>query len=525
MEQIQSKQKSNFKNTLISSLPKGKVPPQATDLERTVLGGLMIDKKGLDEVIDILSPEIFYKKEHQLIFDAIFKLFGSGQPIDIYTVSNQLRKDGLINEAGGDIYLIELSQSVSSAAHIEYHSRIIQEKYILRKLIEVSSQIIDNAYDETTDVFELLDKSENSLFEITNGTLKRSFETSQNLVKEAIKKIQSLYEQEGMSGIPSGFRDVDQVTSGWQESDLIIIAARPGMGKTSFVLSMSKNIAVDNKVPVAVFSLEMPAVQLIMRLISSETGISSEKLRKANLSDNEWNQLYSRVKTLEDAPIYIDDQVGLSIFDLRAKARRLVSQFGVKIIIVDYLQLMTSGGSGGNREQEISTISRGLKGIAKELSIPIIALSQLSRQVEARPGHKRPQLSDLRESGAIEQDADIVSFIYRPEYYKLEYWDDESNEPTEGQAEFIIAKHRNGSLENVRLKFIGEQAKFTDLNTDFSFISSQFESRINATDNEEQSFESKINIPQVNPFDSFDIPSSSNTNQGETNFDDNEMPF
>lgn len=512
MQEVQIKPKNNpFTNSTITQLSKGKVPPQAIDLERSVLGGLLIDKKGLDEVIDILSPEIFYKREHQLIFEAIFKLFGSGQPIDIYTVSNQLRKDGFINEAGGDIYLIELSQMVSSAAHIEYHSRVIQEKYILRKLIEVSSGIIDGAFQETTDVFELLDKSENSLFEITNGTLKRSFETSQNLVKEAIKKIQALYDKQGMSGIPSGFSDVDNITSGWQPSDLIIIAARPGMGKTAYVLSMAKNMAVNHKIPVAVFSLEMPAVQLITRLIASETGISSEKLRKAQLEEHEWDQLYSKVKTLEEAPIYIDDQVGLSIFDLRAKARRLVSQFDVKIIIVDYLQLMTSGGNGGNREQEISTISRGLKGIAKELNIPVIALSQLSRQVEARPGHKRPQLSDLRESGAIEQDADIVSFIYRPEYYKIEHWDDEGNEPTEGQAEFIIAKHRNGSLDNIRLKFIGSQAKFMDLTSDYSFVSTQFESKINS--NSSPDFESKINIPQINPRDSFGVD------------DNDEMPF
>lgn len=505
MRELEKLNKQNNINSSINNLAKGKIPPQAVDLEKVILGGLLIDKRGLDQVIDILSEEIFYRKDHQIIFNAIYKLFGAGQPIDIYTVSNQLRKNGLINEAGGDIYLIELSQSVSSAAHIEYHARVIQEKFILRKLIEVASKIIESAFDETTDVFELLDKSENHLFEITNGTLKRSFETSQNLVKEAIKKIQMLYEKKGMSGIPSGFSAVDQIILGWQNSDLIIIAARPGMGKTAFVLSMVKNIAVDNKVSVGIFSLEMPAVQLIMRLIASETGISSEALRKADLKDHEWEQLYSKVKNLEDAPIYIDDQVGLSIFDLRAKARRLVSQFKVKILIIDYLQLMTSGGNGGNREQEISSISRGLKGIAKELNIPVIALSQLSRQVESRPGHKRPQLSDLRESGAIEQDADIVSFIYRPEYYKLEFWDDESNESTEGQAEFIIAKHRNGCLDNVRLRFIARQAKFMDLNEDYSYISNQFESKINSKLESKNSLERIVNISKINPYESLRI--------------------
>jgi len=276
--------KQNFVQN-VRSLERGKLPPQAIDLEIAVLGGMMIDKKGLDEVIDILSPDIFYKPEHQEIFAAIFKLFTNSQPIDLLSVANQLRQDGRLDLVGGDYYLIQLTQKVSSAAHIEYHSRIIQEKYILRKLIEISSDIIDKSYDETTDVFNLLDFSENKLFEITNGTLKRSFDSSQHLVTQAIEKIKALSTKEGMSGIPSGFRDIDAVTSGWQESDLVIIAARPGMGKTAYVLSMAKNIAVTHKIPIGVFSLEMSSVQLIMRLISSETGINSEKLRKAKLSE------------------------------------------------------------------------------------------------------------------------------------------------------------------------------------------------------------------------------------------------
>lgn len=508
-----NKKNINISNEIlpINNLEKGRIPPQAIDLEKVVLGGILIDKKGLDQVIDILSPEVFYMKEHQIIFSAISNLFKSGQSIDIYTVSNQLRKDGLISYAGDDIYLIELSQYVSSAAHIEYHSRVIQEKYILRKLIELSSEIINQAFDETTDVFKLLDKSENQLFEVTNRMIKKSFETSQNLVKEAIIKIQKLYEKKGMSGISSGFFAIDEITSGWQNCDLIIIAARPGMGKTSFALSMVKNIAIKNKISIGIFSLEMSAIQLIMRLIASETGIPSEILRRANLKDHEWEQLYSRVKTLEDAPIYIDDQVGLSIFDLRAKARRLVSQFGVKLLIIDYLQLMTSGVHGTNREQEISLISRGLKGIAKELNIPVIALSQLSRQVELRPGHKRPQLSDLRESGAIEQDADIVSFVYRPEYYKLEFWDDEFNEPTEGQAEFIIAKHRNGSINNVRLRFVAKQAKFMNLEENQNYFMNHCEREINNNlkqkNNSNYNFDKNLEIliPKLNPEKSFGI--------------------
>ena len=304
------------------------------------------------------------------------------------------------------------------------------------------------------------------LYEVTQGNLKRSSEAAGDLVLKALKKIQELSNKtDGFSGVPSGFTKLDQLTSGWQASDLIIIAARPGMGKTALTLSMARNIAVGQNIPVAFFSLEMSAVQLITRLISSETGLSSEKLRTGKLEEHEWFVLNTKVKDLEKAPLYIDDTPSISIFDLRAKARRLSTQFGIKLIVIDYLQLMTAGGSKGvgNREQEISTISRNLKALAKELDIPVIALSQLSRNVEARPGHKRPQLSDLRESGAIEQDADIVSFIYRPEYYKINEWDDEAQTPTAGQAEFIVAKHRNGGLDNIRLKFEGHLGRFANL--------------------------------------------------------------
>lgn len=506
------------------TLERGKIPPQATELEEAVLGAMMIDKKGLDEVIDILSPEVFYKTEHQEIFKAIFTLFTNSQPIDLLSVSNQLRSEGRLLLAGGDYYLIQLTQKVSSSAHIEYHSRIIQEKYILRKLIEISADIIDKSYDETSDVFDLLDHSENKLFEITNGTLKRSFDSSQHLVTQAIEKIKALAQKEGMSGTPSGFKEIDAITSGWQDSDLVIIAARPGMGKTAFVLSMAKNIAVTHQIPIGVFSLEMSSVQLIMRMISSETGIASEKLRKAQLNDQEWKQLFSKIKPLEDAPIFIDDTPALSVFDLRAKCRRLVSQHQVKIIVVDYLQLMTTGNSSsGNREQEISTISRSLKAIAKELNIPVIALSQLSRAVETRSGSKRPMLSDLRESGAIEQDADIVSFIYRPEYYKLETWDDDEQTPCAGQAEFIIAKHRNGALDNVRLKFINDQARFTDLEFDvFNNVMSEFQSQINK-ENIIQNIEiqSNLDLPKGTIQDSFGI----NNDDYNDESNDYEMPF
>ncbi|MCP4976306.1 MAG: replicative DNA helicase, partial [Maribacter sp.] len=479
------------KSTIIN-LERGKIPPQAVDLEEVVLGAMMIDKKGVDEVIDILHPDVFYKDAHQYIYEAIFKLFETSEPVDLLTVSAQLKKDGRLEAVGGDFYLIKLTQKVASSAHIEFHARIILQKFIQRSLIKISNEIIEDAYDDGTDVFDLLDNAESKLYDVTQGNLKRSAETAQNLVIQAKKRIEEIANKEGLSGIPSGFDKVDRLTSGWQPSDLVIVAARPGMGKTALTLSMARNIAVNSDIPVAFFSLEMSSVQLITRLISSETGLSSEKLRTGRLEKHEWEQLNVKVKTLEKAPLFIDDSPSLSIFDLRAKARRLASQHGIKMVIIDYLQLMTAGGSqkGGNREQEISTISRNLKALAKELNVPVIALSQLSRAVETRGGSKRPILSDLRESGAIEQDADIVSFIYRPEYYKIDEWDDEERTPTQGQAEFIVAKHRNGGLDTIRLKFIGQLGKFDNLD-DFD---SPFE------------FQSKMNADDENPFLTKNLP-------------------
>lgn len=477
MEKIKPQTNFTRRNSPVISLEKGKLPPQAVDLEEVVIGALMIDKKGVDDVIDILHPEVFYKPAHQDIFEAIHHLFENSQPIDLLTVSAQLKKAGKLEAIGGEFYLIQLTQKVSSSAHIEFHARIVLQKFIQRSLIKISSEIIEASYDEGTDVFDLLDSAEAKLYEVAQGNIKRSSETAQNLVIQAKKRIEEIANKEGLSGVPSGFTKLDKLTSGWQPSDLIIIAARPGMGKTALTLSMARNIAVEHDIPVAFFSLEMSSVQLITRLISSETHLNSEKLRTGNLEKYEWEQLNVKVKDLEKAPLFIDDTPSLSIFDLRAKARRLSSQHGIRLIVVDYLQLMTAGGSqkGGNREQEISTISRNLKALAKELNIPVIALSQLSRAVETRGGSKRPLLSDLRESGAIEQDADIVSFIYRPEYYKIDEWDDDDHTPTAGQAEFIVAKHRNGGLDEIRLKFIGSLGKFENLETDelpTAFVSS-----------------------------------------------------
>ncbi|SEW41157.1 primary replicative DNA helicase [Chryseobacterium wanjuense] len=526
-ETLSSLTNGNFAKEL--SIADGKMPPNAVDFERLVIGTFLIDKKGLDHSIDLLTPEVFYDPRHTVIFSTILKLYEGNQPVDLMTIIQDLKKEGKLSLAGGDSYIIDLTLGVSSSAHIEYHVRVILEKYILRSLINVSANVIDAAYKESTDVFELLDKAEQSFFEITNGTIKKGFDTANSLVKQAIDTIKSLKDKQGLSGVPSGFRDVDKETGGWQNSDLIIIAARPAMGKTAFLLSMARNIAVGHKIPMALFSLEMASVQLITRMIASETRISSEKLRKGTLDDDEWQRLFSNVSELENAPLYIDETPSLSIFDFRAKCRRLVMQHGVRLIMVDYLQLMTAGGGGkgvGNREQEISMISRSLKAIAKELNVPVIALSQLSRSVETRPG-KRPQLSDLRESGAIEQDADIVSFIFRPEYYKITVWDnDEEGQETstENQAELIIAKHRNGATADVRLSFLKHFAKFGDIEAALDGGSaggypSNFGSK-------EQSGFDKIKTT-IQPGAAFDLPDSSKLSGSSMNdFDDeDDFPF
>jgi replicative DNA helicase len=443
-------------------LQGGKLPPQALDLEEAVLGALMLEKEALNSAIDILQAVSFYKEAHQMIFAVILHLFGETQPIDILTVTQELKKRGELDIVGGPYYITQLTNRVASAANIEYHARIISQKYIQRELIRISSDIITDAYDETTDVFTLLDKAEKNLFSVAEGNIRKSYESMSDLIRESIKQIEDAKNQEsGVIGVPSGFTAMDRVTSGWQPSDLIIIAARPAMGKTSYVLSLARNAAVDFGMPVAFFSLEMSSIQLVTRLVSAESEISSEKLRSGNLRADEIQQIHTKIDGLAEAPIFIDDSAGLSIFELRAKARRLKSQHNIQMLIIDYLQLMSGNGDNkGNREQEISMISRSLKSIAKELSIPVLALSQLSRAVETRGGDKRPQLSDLRESGSIEQDADMVQFIHRAEYYGLT--EDEDGNSTQGMATIIIAKHRNGSVEDVKLKFINQLAKFED---------------------------------------------------------------
>jgi replicative DNA helicase len=448
---------------LETALEAGKLPPQAPELEQAVLGALMLERNAVNEAIDILQPESFYVDAHQRIFSTIKDLFGADQPIDILTVTEALKKKGELDVVGGPFYISQLTNKVASSANVQYHARIISQKHILRELIRISADTMRDAYEDSADVFDLLDKTENGLY--TSGNLKRNYEPMSDLIKGAIDQIESAKNKTGgVSGVPTGFVNLDKLTAGWQRSDMIIVAARPAMGKTAFVLSMARNIAVEHKRAVAVFSLEMSSTQLVTRLIASEAGISSEKLRKGDLTDAEFTILHQHISKLDQAPIFIDDTPALNIFEFRAKARRLKSQHNVDLIIIDYLQLMSAGGDnrGGNREQEISSISRSIKSIAKELDIPIIALSQLSRAVETRGGDKRPMLSDLRESGAIEQDADIVCFLYRPEYYKI--FEDEHGS-TLGVGEVIVAKHRNGAIDSVRLRFISELAKFADLET------------------------------------------------------------
>lgn len=462
---VNKDRKSNRRRNLDTTMGIGKLPPQAIDLEEAVLGALMLEKDALTAVVDILTPESFYKDSHKEIYKAILDLFNASEPIDLLTVTNQLRKNGKLEIAGGAYVITELTSRVSSASNIEYHARIITEQAMKREMIHIASEIHRDAYEETTDVFELLDRMEQSLFEISENNIRKNYADMRSIMREAIVELESKKGQkDGLTGVPSGFTALDRVTSGWQKSDLVIIAARPAMGKTAFVLSVLRNAAVDHNRPVAIFSLEMSSIQLVNRLISSEAELDSEKIKKGNLADYEWEQLIHKTNKLSSAPLFVDDSPALSILELRAKCRRLKAQNDIQLIVIDYLQLMSGevrGGMGGNREQEISSISRALKQIAKELEVPVIALSQLSRAVETRGGDKRPQLSDLRESGAIEQDADIVMFLYRPEYYGIT--ESEEGQSTAGLGEVIIAKHRNGSLETVKLRFIGKYTKFTDI--------------------------------------------------------------
>ncbi|MDR2040570.1 MAG: replicative DNA helicase [Bacteroidales bacterium] len=455
-------------NTRVIGVEAGKLPPQAVDMEEAVLGAIMLEKDAIYEVIELLKPECFYKEAHSKIYQAVIDLSLREEPIDLKTVTHELRKKGLLEEVGGSFYITQLTTRVMSSVHIEYHARIIYQKYVQRELIRVSTHIQERAFDESVDVEDLLNSSEQAMFEITQGSIKKDVQSISVLLKDAIESIEEAGKREdNLVGVPSGFTKLDRITAGWQPTDLIIIAARPSMGKTAFVLSMARNMAVDHKRPVALFSLEMSSQQLVKRMIVSETELDSQKIRTGKLEKEDWERLESKITALQEAPVFIDDTPALSVFEFRAKCRRLVQQHHVGIAIIDYLQLMTwTGDTKGNREQEVSNISRSLKAIAKELNIPVIALSQLNRGVENRTGlqNKRPQLADLRESGAIEQDADIVAFIHRPEYYG--FTEDEEGNSLRGIAEIILAKHRNGALDDVQLKFRSQFAKFVEPDAD-----------------------------------------------------------
>ncbi|HWR32859.1 MAG TPA: replicative DNA helicase [Chitinophagaceae bacterium] len=454
----------------LGTMVYGKVPPQAKDLEEAVLGAIMLEKNAFDTVVETLKPECFYVEAHQRIYRAMQSLSNKSQPIDILTVVEELRFKEELEMVGGPYYVTKLTNAVVSAANIEAHCRIILQKFIQRELIRISGEIIGDAYEDSTDVFDLLDDAETKLFEITNNHLRKNFDTLDSVLVKTIQRIEDLrHKNEDVSGVPSGFQSLDRVTYGWQNTDLIILAARPAVGKTAFALNLARNAAMHagKPTPVALFSLEMSAGQLVQRILAAESEIWLEKIARGKLEDHEMKQLYARgIQRLSQAPLFIDDTPALNIFELRAKCRRLKNKHNIGLIIIDYLQLMSGTGENrnSNREQEISNISRNLKALAKELNVPIIALSQLSRAVETRSagkeGMKMPQLSDLRESGAIEQDADMVMFLYRPEYYDIT--SNEMGESNRGETIVRIAKHRNGSLETIKLRALLHIQKFTE---------------------------------------------------------------
>lgn len=489
----------------LSSYVFGKVQPQAIPLEEAVLGAIMLEKDALSIVLDILRAESFYHPAHKLIFQSMMRLFEKMVPVDLLTVTEELKKSGDLEAVGGAFYLVELTNRVGSSANLEYHARIVEQKAMQRSLIQVSAQLIKDAYEDTTDTFELMQQAEQGIFAVTQGGYQRAVMEPDSLTRKYLQELEAAKGREdGLTGVPSGFTALDRLTGGWQRPDLIIVAARPGMGKTAFVMEMAKNTALDFGKSVAVFSLEMSATQLLGRMVSSHCSINSERLRNGNLEEHHWQEVHTFMERFTGGAgkVLIDDTPSINAFELRAKCRRMKMQHDIQLVVVDYIQLMTGSPDGkrGNREQEVSSISRALKGLAKELDVPVIALSQLSRAVESRGGSKRPMLSDLRESGAIEQDADIVSFIYRPEYYQI--LEDENGHSLKGVAEIIIAKHRNGALDTVKLGFKDDFARFEDLD-DPNFVG----------------------IESTNPFCPTQFPASANVTPPTDRNDDKDIPF
>lgn len=496
-----------------SKLKEGNVRPQALDLEEAVLGALMLESDSITTVQEYIDEKAFYKPEHRIIYHNINELSQERKPVDLYTVVDKLRSNKQLKKVGGVEYLTKLTDRIGSAANIEFYARIIAQKYVQRALIDAAANIQKKAYDSSMDVADLIGDAEKAILEVTEGHVKKSVQSASDILKKTIRAIEIAGKNNTKySGIRTGFTALDDITLGWQPSDLIIIAARPSMGKTAFVLSLARNVTVDYNIPVAFFSLEMSSVQLMTRLVVAETGFTGTLIRSGKLTPEQWKHLEVKVKPLGTAPLYIDDTPALSVFEFRSKVRRLYSTSGIKLIIIDYLQLMTAGGHGdkGNREQEVAFISRTLKAIAKELDIPVIALSQLNRTTESRGGSKRPQLSDLRESGAIEQDADIVAFIHRPEYYGFDTTDD--GQPTAGLAEIILAKHRNGEVTDVRLKFMKDQARFADMD-----VIEAAQSRVEQYDD----FDSSSNTP----FDALNAMNGANDFMQERRPLQEESPF
>jgi replicative DNA helicase len=441
------------------NLQLGKIQPQSVDTECAILGAIMLEKNALLDIVDILHPETFYDERNGLIFKAILELYNESKPIDLLTVRAQLKKNGKLEVCGGAFYLADLTTKINSGANIEVHSKLIIEMEMKRNLIRLSGDVLEKSFDNTQDVFSLVSDIDIELNEIIENNTKGGFADFKNLLSESVLNLYEMRYVE-FTGVPSGFPSLDKITGGWQNTDLIIIAARPAMGKTAFVMNCALNAAKDHNQAVAIFSLEMSTSQLLNRIISGECEIESNRIRKPkSLQDWEWDKINHKTTAIEHLPIFIDDTPNISLIELRAKASRLKRKHDIKLIVIDYLQLMRGSGKG-NREQEISEISRGLKTIGKELDLPVIALSQLSRAVESRGGDKRPQLSDLRESGAIEQDADMVGFIYRPEYYGVTELEDGTN--IRGKGEIIISKSRHGAIDSVFLNFIGRFTKWTD---------------------------------------------------------------
>jgi replicative DNA helicase len=444
-------------------LPEGRIPPQAVDIEEQVLGAMLLEKEAIARAVEVLDEEVFHAERNKKIFQAIIRLFERSEPADVITVAEELRRRGQLEGVGGEAYLVELTMKVTSAANVEYHARIVLEKALMRRLISESSAIAGRAFNQTEDAFDLLDQAEQAIFKISEWRLKRNFVSMDKAVHDTLEMLESIHgKHEGVTGVPTGFRDLDTLTGGWQRSDLIIIAGRPSAGKTAFALSLAANAALHRSKPttIGIFSLEMSIQQLIMRLLCAEARVDAHAVRTGRLPEDDWKRLSLGAGRLARAPLFIDDTAGLGILELRAKSRRLKAEHNVGLIIVDYLQLMQGPRNAENREKEISAISRSLKGLAKELDIPVVALSQLSRAVEGRTD-KRPILSDLRESGAIEQDADVVAFVHRPEMYtdpKSEKMDE-----VQGRAEIIVGKQRNGPVDDVTLAFVRRYARFENL--------------------------------------------------------------